>query len=56
MRFEELVGLTFKDFDFANNTIDVNKTWGYNNRMKKGFGPTKTGESRTILKGNHTGD
>ena len=49
MRYEELVGLTFKDFDFANNSIDVNKTWGYNNRMKQGFGPIKNGESRTII-------
>lgn len=49
MRFEELVGLTFKDFDFEQNSIKVCKTWGYNNRMPKGFGPTKNEQSnRTI--------
>lgn len=48
-RFEELVGLTIEDFDFNNNTITVNKTWGYNNRMPEGFGPTKNEKSnRTI--------
>jgi integrase len=48
MRFEELVGLTFGDFDFENNTVIVNKVWGYNNRMKKGFGPTKGNKDRSI--------
>jgi integrase len=48
-RFEELVGLTMEDFDFDNNTITVNKTWGYNNRMPEGFGPPKNEKSnRTI--------
>lgn len=32
MRFSEIVGLTWPDFDFTNNTITINKTWGY---MKK---------------------
>ncbi|MCM3239606.1 site-specific integrase [Heyndrickxia oleronia] len=45
LRFEELVGLTLKNFDFENNILTVNKTWGYNNRMKKGFGPTKNYQS-----------
>lgn len=49
MRFEELVGLTFKDFDFTNNKIRVNKTWGYNNRMEEGFGPTKNEQSNRII-------
>lgn len=49
IRFEELVGLTRNDFDFEKNTISINKVWGYNNRMKKGFGPTKNEQSvRTI--------
>jgi integrase len=43
------VGLTIEDFDFNTNTITVNKTWGYNNRMYVGFGPTKNEQSnRTI--------
>lgn len=42
IRFEELIGLTRPDFDFKRNTIDINKVWGYNHKMKEGFGPTKT--------------
>ena len=49
LRFEELVGLTFDDFDFTKNTIRVNKTWGYNNRMQEGFGPTKNEQSNRIV-------
>lgn len=48
MRFGEMVGLTRKDFDFDNNTININKTWGYTNKMHKGWGETKTGEQRVI--------
>jgi len=49
MRFAELVGLTRKDFDFINNKIKINKTWGYTNKMHEGFGPTKNEQSiRTI--------
>src|SRR5699024_4264960 len=49
MRFAEIVGLTRKDFDFKNNTISINKTWGYTNKMHDGFGPTKNQQSiRTI--------
>jgi len=48
MRFEEIVGLTFEDFDFDNNTIIVNKTWGYNKRMESGFGPTKGNRKKNI--------
>ncbi|MDQ0158037.1 tyrosine-type recombinase/integrase [Robertmurraya andreesenii] len=44
-RFEELVGLTFEDFDFINNKVNVDKTWGYNNKMELGFGPTKNKQS-----------
>lgn len=48
-RFGELVGLTRKDFDFKNNTITINKTWGYTGQMHEGFGPTKNEQSiRTI--------
>lgn len=49
LRFEELVGLTIDDFDFTQNMISVNKTWGYNNRMPKGFGPTKNKRSNRII-------
>lgn len=49
MRYAELVGLQRKDFDFVNNTITINKTWGYTRKMHKGFGKTKTESSnRTI--------
>jgi len=49
LRYEELVGLTRNDFNFKNNTISVNKTWGYNKNMQEGFGPTKNEQSvRTI--------
>lgn len=49
MRFEELVGLTRDDFDFNNNTIRINKTWGYKNDMPKGFGPTKNEQSKRVI-------
>ncbi|KZO00431.1 tyrosine-type recombinase/integrase [Pseudobacillus badius] len=49
MRYEELIGLTRTDFDFVNNTITINKTWGYKKNSPKGFGPTKNEQSiRTI--------
>lgn len=50
MRFAELVGLTRKDFDFKNNKITINKTWGYTNKMHVGFGPTKNEESNRVIK------
>ena len=49
LRYEELVGLTPDDFNFTSNTIHVNKTWGYNNRMPKGFGPTKNDQSNRMI-------
>lgn len=49
MRFAEMVGLTRKDFDFVNNTIDINKTWGYTSKMSEGFGPTKTAQSVRVI-------
>lgn len=55
MRFGELVGLTRSDFDFVNNTIRINKTWGYLKRHPEGFGPTKNEQSnRTIKMDNRT--
>lgn len=49
MRFGEMVGLTRKDFDFFNSTITINKTWGYTNKMHKGFGTTKNYQSTRII-------
>ncbi|WP_430509884.1 site-specific integrase [Gottfriedia solisilvae] len=47
-RFGEF-GLTMKDFDFKNNTIKIEKTWGYAKRHPQGLGPTKNEASnRTI--------
>nr|WP_323368650.1 tyrosine-type recombinase/integrase [Radiobacillus deserti] len=37
LRFGELVGLTWNDFDFNNNTLTINKTWGYMKRSTEGF-------------------
>lgn len=50
MRFEELIGLTKKDFDFVNNTIAINKTWGYKKNSPSGFGPTKNDKSNRVIK------
>ncbi|ALC80419.1 site-specific integrase [Bacillus gobiensis] len=50
MRFAELVGLTRKDFDFINNKITINKTWGYMERSQEGFGPTKNEASNRVIK------
>ncbi|WP_164669986.1 tyrosine-type recombinase/integrase [Virgibacillus doumboii] len=50
MRFAEMVGLTRKDFDFENNVITINKTWGYMKRNPKGFGPTKNEQSNRTIK------
>lgn len=50
MRFGEMVGLTRKDFNFDNNTITINKTWGYLKRHPKGFGPTKNEQSNRRIK------
>lgn len=48
MRFGEMAGITRGDFDFANGTVRINKTWDYKNNG--GFEKTKgNGESdRTI--------
>lgn len=50
MRFGELIGLTKKDFDFSNNTIRINKTWGYLKRHNRGFAPTKNEQSNRTIK------
>lgn len=47
MRFSEIVGLTRKDFDFKNNTININKTWDY--KQGKEFIKTKTDLSNRII-------
>ena len=49
MRFEELVGLTRNDFDFEDNTINIEKVWGYKSTMPEGFGPTKNEQSERII-------
>lgn len=50
MRFGELVGLTRNDFNFDNDTIKINKTWGYKKNSPEGFGPTKNDQSNRIIK------
>lgn len=50
MRFGELVGLTRKDFNFVNDTITINKTWGYKKDSPEGFGPTKNEQSIRVIK------
>ena len=50
IRFEELVGLTRDDFNFKKNTININKVWGYNHKMTKGFGPTKNKQSEREIR------
>lgn len=50
MRFGEMVGLTRKDFNFSNNTINIDKTWGYTKKMHEGFGPTKNEQSERVIK------
>lgn len=41
-RFSELLGLTWNDVDFEDNTLDVNKTWNY--KLKQ-WAPTKNESS-----------
>ena len=43
MRFSEALALTPKDFDFAHQTLSINKTWNY--KEKGGFLPTKNASS-----------
>lgn len=43
MRFAEALALTPRDFDFAHQTLSINKTWNY--KEKGGFMPTKNQSS-----------
>lgn len=43
LRFSEALALTPEDFDFANQTINISKTWDY--KTGKGFQPTKNKSS-----------
>ena len=43
MRFSEALALTPKDFDFAHQTLSINKTWDY--KGNEGFMPTKNKSS-----------
>lgn len=43
IRFSEALGLTPKDFDYANQTISINKTWDY--KGTSGFQETKNKSS-----------
>lgn len=39
LRFQELLGLTPNDFDFNDNTLDINKSWDY--KQQSGFDKLK---------------
>lgn len=55
MRFGEIVGLTRSDFNFKDNTINIDKTWGYTKANVQGFGETKNKSSvRKITMDNKT--
>lgn len=43
MRFSEALAITPKDFDFAKQTLSINKTWDY--KSDTGFQPTKNSSS-----------
>lgn len=43
MRFSEAIAVTPNDFDFAHQTLSINKTWNY--KGKGGFQPTKNKSS-----------
>lgn len=45
MRFSEALGLTPKDFDYANQTISINKTWDY-----KGLGGFQETKNRSSMR------
>ncbi|WP_249661043.1 site-specific integrase [Lysinibacillus fusiformis] len=50
MRFAEIIALTRKDFNFKDNTININKTWGYTSSYDDGKKKTKTESSNRIIK------
>lgn len=45
-RVSEIMALQFKDFNFLNNRIDINKSWDY--KYTNDFIPTKNKETRNI--------
>lgn len=47
LRFSEITGLTPEDFDFMNNTINVNKSW---QMQDQAFKDTKTETSNRVIK------
>ena len=51
MRFGEFVGLTRKDFNFVNNTVNIEKTWDY--KHDEGFGKTKNDQSVRVIDIDH---
>ena len=46
MRISEVMALQFKDLDFLNNRVDINKSWDY--KFNNDFKPTKNKDSRNI--------
>lgn len=46
MRISEVMALQFKDFNFLNNLVDINKSWDYKETLD--FKPTKNRETRII--------
>lgn len=54
IRFGEIVGLTKEDFDFVNETLSINKIWGYASKMEQGFSETKNREHRKLKVGKKT--
>lgn len=49
MRLGELLGLTWDNVDFKNNTITVNKQWKKLNYKKYGFGTVKSKNSNRVI-------
>lgn len=46
-RLSEVLGLTWKDIDFKNRTIDINKSWDH--KYTKKFKKTKTPSSNRVI-------
>ncbi|WP_031368406.1 site-specific integrase [Clostridium botulinum] len=49
MRLGEILGLTWNDVDFKDNTVNVNKQWKILKNRKSGFGPVKSKNSNRII-------
>lgn len=49
LRFSEALALTPKDFDFAQQSIKITKTWDYKSTTG-GFGDTKNSSSKRVIK------